>query len=104
MPAYYIDLNDQLYVRFNGPATKYTDGVRSSCGILAAPPTGKARGRGSVMLYSVVRLRARLADGKSVLLLCDSDASGTAYTSLVTRPCNGSTITDVSPVRRRILI
>ncbi len=104
MAVGYIATTSNQYVAFRAGAN-YTSAIKTELGVEDSPPANSSQGKGPAMAYpQIISLRCKLANGKYISLLCDSDKVSTAMSGLVGKAVAGSTITTVGVKRSRYQI
>lgn len=104
MAVGYIATTANQFVRFRAGAN-YTSAIKTELGVLDSPPANSSQGKGPAMAYpQIISLRCKLANGKYISLLCDSDKVSTAMSGLVSLSVAGSTIATVGVKRSRYQI
>lgn len=111
MPAGYIEIDDNLYYKFNFTAGAYPAAVAAALGVLLAPPAAPAKvtRAGTFADHGIMRVRLPIVDAtgtvtENKIRLCDVDEVSDAGDALAGTAAFGGTIEGVYPVRKRILL
>jgi len=111
MPGFYIEVQDDLYYKFNAPALAYPAAIVAALGITTAAPAppGKVTRAGTFADHGILRVRMPIVNGAGITIatkirLCDVDSYSDAITSLSGAPAFGGTIEGLYPVRKRIYL
>lgn len=102
---YYIQVSTVTHVSFSAPADKYS-ALATDLGLLATPLAGsKALKAGTVFENGATRIKAVLANKKSVFLICDPDQLTNLLSGVLNgKACNGSTVAEVYMPLHRSLV
>lgn len=111
MPAGYIEIDDNLYYKFNFPVGAYPTAVAGPLGVTLTPPASPAKvtRAGTFADHGILRVRLPIVDANGVVTenkirLCDADEFSDAQDALSGVTAFGGTIEGVYPVRKRILL
>jgi len=111
MAGFYIEVDNNLFYKFNAPAVAYPAAIVAALGITSAPPVApdKVTRAGTFADHGILRVRLPIVDGAGLTIatkirLCDVDSFSGAITSLAGAPAFGGTIEGVYPVRKRIYL
>lgn len=111
MPAGYIEVDDNLYYKFNFTLGAYPAAVAAALGVDLAPPAAPAKvtKAGTFADHGIMRVRLPIVDATGVVIankirLCDVDSVSDANDALAGTAAFGGTIEGVYPVRKRILL
>ncbi|MBE9012662.1 hypothetical protein IQ250_20895 [Pseudanabaenaceae cyanobacterium LEGE 13415] len=105
--SWYIKVNDaqNIWYEFTADENAYPEALGIALGVSTVLPTGGVpTRRGTFANYPIVRVRIKLQNGESRTRLCDMDMLQTAMTDLIGTALFGSTVKDVLPVRRNLLL
>lgn len=111
MAGYYIEIDDDLYYKFNASAAAYPTAIAAELGVTSTRPAAPAKvtRAGTFADHGIVRVRLPIVDNTGNLLstryrLCDIDNFSDAADNLPGVAAFGGVIDGVYPVRKRILL